>query len=345
LDFETKQIVTLLDQIPRPYHMEISPDARWVKFTFQEIPGPLYVIQTKKGTNSVDSAQLNSSLIEVGTCLPEKDSPCLGTTWSPDSYSLIWGDAQGIWISTIASGELSLVLNNNITISDPQNQTNEIEVSYRSLEWSPAGRFALLTVAPRSSEVSWQAVLDTRNGKIVQVPDSYRIDASSSSVSWMENGDLLVLHASDPNDQSPPSFDIYRLSPTSNELLLPMKEFKLQEFTSQIDSPSPFTVFHLIWPKLIDSRMMILGANALENGFNPTLFNIDLEFDKYESLYELPQGTRNVLWSPDGQNALVLGADGQILFLSLPARSLRDLGTVLGTQAQDFFWLPPVPRF
>jgi len=234
-----------------------------------------------------------------------------------------------------------------VTISDPQNVTNEIEVSFLSLEWSPAGRFALLEVTPKSSNVSWQAVLDTLNGKLVQVPDSYELNGLAGNASWLNNGDLIVLHDSDPSNQGPPSFSIYKVIATSNELLVSFKDFPLGEIQSQMGLPTTnaSSVFILSWPYLLDSRMLILGSRTTGTASNPALFRIDLEFNKYERILELPQGASDILWSPDGQNALVLGANGQMLFLTLTGGPLRDIRSVLSLQAHDFFWLPPVPRF
>jgi WD40 repeat protein len=347
LDFETKQITTLLDHTPRLYKMSISPDARWTVFSYQEKPGTIYALQTDRATKLTTSEQSDRSPVEMGPCKTTDDTTCLGMTWSPDSQALMWGDSFGIWISTLATRKPLLIQSNDVTISDPQNVTNQIEVTFLSLDWSPAGRFAMLTVAPTSSHVSWQAVLDTLTGRLVQVPDSYKIDARESSVTWMENGDLLVLHASNPTEQRPPFVNIYQVLPTSNELLVSIIDFELQGIELPIKSPSikiP-SILYLSWPNLLDPRTLILGSTTTGISYNPALLSIDLEFKKFDRLLELPEDISEILWSPDGQNALILGSNNQIQFLTLPGGSLRDLSAVLSEHAHDFFWLPPVPRF
>ena len=345
LDFETKQITSLLDQTPLLSHLSISPDARWIKFSYQENPVGIYTVQTGYDSRAIGSPQQTNSPVELDLGEAQRDSPSEDILWSPDGQSLLWENPLGIWLYILATGEIRLVRSNIVTVSDPQNKTNEIEVSFQALDWSPAGRFALATVFPSSSDVSWQAILDTLTGRLVQVPDSYENNDWESDVDWMQNGDLLVMHASDSDNQKPPFIKVYHVFPTRNELLVFIDYQEIgEEFLRTRSSFSNLLPINLIWPHSLDARTLRMGITS-GTASKPFLFSIDLQIDKLEKLLDLPQDTFDVLWTPDGQNALVLGTKGQIFFVALPRGPLRDVRPVLGKNAHDFFWLPPVPHF
>jgi len=345
LDFETKQIRTLLEQSPLLYYMKISPDAQWISFFDQENPGRFLGIRIDDFINMATSESSSIEPIEIGQC--DSDAGAItDTAWSPDSQSLLWSDSNGIWLSTPSLGTAQQIQPAQVTVTNPQDQTSEIEVFFHSLKWSPAGRFAMVTVTPRSSNISWIDVIDTRTGKLAQVPDSFEVNEWETSVSWMKNGDILVLHTSDPLTHSPIFVKVFRTFYTNPELLVETKliEFPGDLFQDESILGTSESGYYLDWANQLDDRMLLLGAANTTDSIPPTLYRLDLDFNKFERVFKLPDKTMEILWSPDGQNALILRMNEHILLLSIKGGTIRDLSSILPEDAHDFIWLPPFPR-
>ena len=343
LDFETKQIKTLLEESPLLYYMKISPDAQWISFYDEEKPGKFYGIHIDNPMNLISADSTSLEPIQIGEC-ESKVEEVTETAWSPDSKTLLWSDTSGIWILSPGEGKTRQIHNNRVNITNPQNQTSEIEVFFHSLHWSPTGRFAMVTVAPRSSNVSWTGVIDTRTDKLAQVPDSFEVNEWETSVSWMENGDLLVLHVNDPTTQSPPFLKVFRPYYTNPDLLVEAKRIDLPVDLFQEESVFSKTSLYLDWANQLDDRMSLLGVAQSGASIAPFLLRLDFDLNQFERIFDLPENTREILWSPDVQNALIIGRDQQILLMSLFDGSTRVLSGVLPEDAHDFFWLPPFPR-
>jgi hypothetical protein len=71
------------------------------------------------------------------------------------------------------------------------------------------------------------------------------------------------------------------------------------------------------------------------------LFDLNLLNGSLTKLLTLPAETTQILWSPDGINALILGGRNQIFLFSLKTGELSDLQPTIGTGARQFVWMPP----
>src|SRR5690606_5459963 len=137
---------------------------------------PTNAAPTQSAANSSGTANPPvASTVEAGLCLPETAQDCASLIWSADSRELLWNDSRGIWVTQPPRGLARQVLENQISVTDPRGGKTDVQVSFNQLSWSPGGRFALAQVALIGSDVHWQAVLDTRMGRLIQVPDTYTL--------------------------------------------------------------------------------------------------------------------------------------------------------------------------
>lgn len=336
LDFESKQIITLLEKTSRPFKTTPSPDGGWIAYI------------TSEGESKVRAIRSDASSppIELGLCRRLTVAHCGDVAWSPDSRSILWSDSQGVWISYLEEASTQLVHSRKVEVDDPGGKKNEIQVDFNSLSWSPSGRYVLTEILPFDSGVSWHAVLDTRTGRLVEVPDSFEYHGPIASVSWLQDGNLLVAHAAEAPDHKIPFIKSWHILATHDELLVLDKKFDLHSdnfpsFNTQSEANSSHC---LNWVAQQNTDSLHLGVTLPEAAAAPVLFALDLQKGKLEKLITIPHDTIEVLWSPDGGGVLIIASDGQLLFTPASGEALYDLLSVLGADASGFTWLPPAPR-
>lgn len=335
LDLETGQTSTIIPETARIYGLTISPDGRWIAYTSQENGGSIY-------TQPVDGdAQSN----KIGECVVEHELRCISKiTWSPDSSSLLWSDEGGIWLSDLKETSPQLVLADKLPIQDPQGETNDVQMTYQQLSWSPSGRYALAVVSPVASEVRWQGIVDTSTNRLAQIPDTYEYKEQFTSASWMPDGELIVAHRSDAQAGQAPLLELWSVLPTRDELLklegtyeLPVNDIPLNPLYAEAKIN-----YYPKWLSAINDRQVAIALTPQDDQFPPTLFIYDLKYSLFEKLNEIIYDADNVLVSPDFSGAMITGWHGEILFAPNDSAPVVDMRPIFGGKIENPAWLPLV---
>lgn len=336
LDLKQKQIHTLVENSPPLFQVALSPDGERIAYLPQEAIGQVFVQSVSPGSEPV----------RVGECRPANDLHCKGLLWSPDGRSIAWNDRDGVWLSSMRDGLPALVLPNQVEITDPESQTQKINVSFGSLQWSPVGRFILAQVIPSMQGVHWYGIIDTRDGRLVSIPGSSEYARSCLGALWLPNGDLLVTHGGNSQEGSSPTARTWQVIPTRNDLLVLAETTELQA-----GSLPPASVtsgyeadYCLTSPYRLDGSTILTLVEAAGPDAEAQLFKLDLEEGALTMILQLPANTSQLIWSPDGFGSLVLTRDGQIYFVYTDEAQLLPLSDVLGAEVEGFHWLPPMPR-
>jgi len=334
LDFDTKQITTITEGTSRLYKISISPDGRWIT----------YLSGTHNEIIYANSAANNTKRIKLGTCESQDGSPCQQIAWSPDSASIIWSDLQGVWIANLKKQTFGQVHTNKITVIDPKGQNSEALITFSSLQWSPRGRYILTKIIPSSNGVRWYSILDTLTGRLADVPHSYHLSQVSATISWMNDGNLLLAYGGDKDNNFMPFLKLWQLIPTHDDLLILDKSLDL---ASDDFPPSPSGQEHSYcfnWLTLTHQGIISLGMTVPNSGTAPILFTLDLKEGSLQKIIELPNDLLEVIWAPDGSGALLLAQEDQVFFIRVDNGTFENLRLILGADADSFIWLPPAPR-
>lgn len=336
LDFDTKQITTLVDNVPRLHAVSISPDGKWLAYFSNDETNSILV----RATNNPDE------IIELGSCTPDEEAACKEISWSPNSREVVWSDAQGIWYYPFSYRTLNLLVENTVNVTDPNGVESEIRVGFHSLTWSPDGRFVLTKVMPSSTGVRWSGILDTRQGRFIEIEDSTEFSESCSCATWTNDGGLLVGHSGELENHTAPIIKSWKIVPTSNELLVHEETIEL-DYKELPEIPPEAKVsgnYFLKWLKENKDGSVEFGLTIPDTNFLPLLYS----YDPYERiLYQvakLPAITKEIKWSPDGSGALLLGKNSEVFFIFSDGSGFLDLNDQLGAETHSFFWLPPAPR-
>ena len=347
LDYDTKQTFVILEEVPRPKSLAISPDGKWIAYFEDSTGGIVHARRTDTPGHHV----------EMGECQAANELHCTQLAWSPDNRQALWSDSRGLWSSAPLQPEAQQIHIGRVSVSDPRGNLTDIPVTFSAISWSPTGRFVLVRVSPSPQGVHWQAVVDTRLGKSSSVPDSSEYTAQTVNVSWMESGSLLVAHGSGAGGQ--PFVKIWDVVPTNLTLMVLNKAFDLQSndfpplpqmIAATAESAVPGSENQsdisncLNWPDQIDEISLRLGLQINGSSGTPMLFTLSLIDGRVQKLINLPQDVMEVIWSPDDSGALVLGSHAQILFYRSKDNTLLDLYSVIGKGATAFTWLAPAPR-
>ena len=336
LDFDTKQITNLIENTPRLYAVSISADGKWIAYTTDLSNGTIFVINTDDGEQK----------FEAGTCTHEDDGSCNKLAWSPDGGNLLWTDDRGIWKFNVELGSSHLLHPNVVRVTDPKGGEGEISVQFGSLAWSPKGRYVLLEVIPSDSGVRWQGILDTKNGRFAQVPNSSDYSTLDACACWSKDGSLMVGHSGNSAEDRPPNINVWRIVPTHNDLLILDKNFELDsQFFPSLSNLDEFEQHYFPnWLSQINENKSYFGLTLIDTNSNPLLFELDLRNGALSEIIVIPYNPIDVLWSPDGVGALIIGKNSEIIFAPFDGSLMRDLHLRLGEDAHNFIWLPPTPR-
>ncbi|OGO38813.1 MAG: hypothetical protein A2W35_17475 [Chloroflexi bacterium RBG_16_57_11] len=341
LHLKDQQIITLADNAASIQQIAVSPDGSHVVFTQKDAQGvTIFVSPTTPG---------NQPQI-LGTCHAEPVAECASLAWSPDSRDLVWSDALGLWQAPAKAGvnlqRAKLVHSNRVQIKDPKGQSLEIKARFTDLEFAPSERFVLVKVALIGSQVGWQAVFDRRSGLLSQATDTYITGEVETLVKWQANGNLLVGHASEPNRYVPPFIHIWHVIPTNPDILVSGEQYNLysDDFPFSTAQSKSIPAHRLIWLTEAQPNHLLFAIRLNRSDDPPVLFDLNILNGSLTKLEILPAETSQVLWSPDGINALVLGGRNQIYLLSMRTSEFTDLQPTIGPGAHHFFWLTPTFR-
>ncbi len=334
LNFKSMQIYSVIEQSPRMDAISISPDGEWI--AYRQDSDEIYLVSSEKSGHSV----------ALGDCRPSLSIHCTQLSWSHDSRSLLWYASEGVWLSDVELRNPQLVQPDQVNILDPEGTINEMQVIFDGLTWSPNDRYALTHIIPSTEGVHWWAVIDTGRGRIVSVPGSSEYASRNIGITWTSDGDLLVLHSSDMSENFLPIAKLWEIVDTKPEILLLKNTIELIPDDISIGEEPDIidNDFYIDWLKQHDFATFHLGVASMDPQYQSILFSMDITEGSLKLLYTISAESRNVVWSPDGLGALVLGERSQLFFVSFMAGESIDLRTLLGMDAHSFTWLPPAPR-
>jgi hypothetical protein len=336
LNLHSMQVSSLVEQTSRLDRVTISPDGAWVAYTMGDSDFTMYVLPVQDAPRAAPLA----------TCVKQTLAQCEQLSWSPDSKGLAWNDAQGVWLADLVSRKASLVHPRQVEMKDPKGKNTPTEIDFSSLNWSPLGRFLLTRVTPSTSDVKWLAVLDTLTGRLAQIPESYQHQTPQTHAFWLPDGLLLLAYTTDEDSQSYLHVKLWQVVVTNNDLLVPRELSELAPGDFQIPVPQDLTGSGLCpkWLAQLEQGKLLLEIAQPDGLSAPWLFALDLQKQAIIKLYDLPEDAVEVLWSPDGGGALILGSHSQIVFVPADGGPFYSLLHSLGEDAHGFQWLPPTPR-
>jgi Tol biopolymer transport system component len=335
MDLQTNQTRTILKDIQQIFLLAISPDGQWMAYTSQERGGSIFLLSVENG----------AAPIKLGNCSqPDHTLNCDNRpVWSPDSRSLAWSDEQGVWVYTMESDKAVLAVPGKLAVSDPKGELSDVQVSFNQMSWSPQGRYLEAGVSPSGSNVHWQAVLDTRTGRVGEVPETYTQARTSSVLTWLPDGRLCQIRSSDRQQSQGPVASIYRVLPTRDDLLLELNSFSLQSdaFPSIENNLAELNDVPA-WLEAIDERLVSFAMFLPEQAQPGALFTMDLKYGTVQKINELPNDTQMILWAPDHAGTLIRSQQGEILFIPRDGSAPQNLTPSLGSDAKEFRWLPMI---
>jgi hypothetical protein len=335
LDLESKRTINLYEKISRIEGLQFTLQGDRLVYIDRNLDEQIYVTQTSP----------DSEPRLIATCIQEGDISCQNAWWSPDGRALVWSDAEGIWLSDDRSANLRQLQTNRITVRDPKGQAIEIKVSYDLISWSPDSRFLLVKIVPSANGVQWYSILDTRKAQLVDIPNTAEFSTPISKITWSYDGNLLLGHSSNPEEKQAPFIQVWKIVPTSNDLLVAGQRLNLaQNASAGLQTGFSQQEICPIWFQQLDATTFRLGLIDPKSHNQTSLTQLDIEKNILESRLTIPVGTDKILWAPDASGALLLGKDGQILYASFLNQEWFDFGVTLGSEAHNFQWLATAPR-
>jgi hypothetical protein len=336
LDLNTKQLQYLLEDTPRLFHISISPDGEWVAYKDEQEDGLIFGIH-------LDESQYPH---ELGACNAADTAKCDQLQWSPVSNDLLWSDIDGIWMANFEDISVRQVYSNTVQVADPDGGVEEIDVTFNTFRWSPSGRFVLMDIVPSNYGVRWQGILDTGPGRIIQVPETYDFSNQDACATWTEDGSLLVGHSGGILDPPLPYLDLWKIVPTSEDILLLEEVIDLDSSIYPALPNQDDLDLHYFpnWLRQSDEDQFTFGLCQVGSDTSPVLYQLNIENGDVNEIIVIPYNSMEILWAPDGSGALILGKNREVIYAPFDGSLMRDLRMLFGDEASGFKWLPPTPR-
>ena len=335
LNFETKQVQTLIENTSRLDELSISPDGQWIAYINPNQGNRVFAL-------TIASPEL---LYELGTCTPANNDSRNQMRWSPDNKAIMWSDRRGIWISQLEQPMARMVQSNHVKISDPQGESVVMDVQFHDLDWSPNGRYILAQTIPEGSQIRWYTIIDTKLDRLVKVPDSYEDETYGSPTIWLKDGSLLTSQVSTIDNTQELSLKRWFIVDTHDKILADSQTFRLSTNSlAPIEQNNEGTVYVIDWLSQMEDGSIFLNVSLPGVSLTSTILSLNLEEGVFEKLIELPTSPSAILAAPDGGGVLIQGADSQLFFISPIGGGQQNLRPALGIDAYNFNWLPPAPR-
>ena len=333
LDMHSKQITSISKGIASLSHISISPDGRWIAYQLEDDPKTILGV----------SIQEPETLIELGSCTQPDNSPCKPLAWAPDGFSLLWEDSQGLWLSKPERPQPVLVAPRLMEVLDPKGQQAQIRVSFKGFNWSPEGRFGITQISTQAG-VCWYAVLDTRAGNWLEIPETFEnVGPASAAVGWLRDGKIVTINPRIAAAQPGIRIDVYNLIPTGKQPFELEREFFFS--TKQLPLQTSDDKIKVIarWPDQTWDQILSFGITTTA-GNELVLFWVDLENEQSEISSLIEKKVNQVFWAPDGQGALVLDEPTSASFLKKNEAEFLNLFSLTNHEVGNFQWSPPAPR-
>ncbi len=338
LDVATNQVSLLSEATPRLANLSLSPDGRWMAYYSPHQGGKIIIRSTEVGAQP----------IEAGDCQPVNQPTCSpNPAWSADGDYLVWSDGRGIWLRWRTLQETRLVLGSRIEVNDPKGKKSQVQVQFDHLEWSPLGRYILVTVRSLPAALRWQALLDTRQGQFVSLPASAASSGKIVDAAWMPDGCLFLVYGGEASQNRPTSAERWSVSATIQGMAAPRQVYRLAaedlpNLSSAVISTTPTSpqlAFSPRWATSLGSSWMSFGITITGTNLAPVLYSIDLSNGDLNRLRSLPYDTQDILWSPDYRGALILGWHNETLYAPSDSRPLIDLLPLLDSNPCCYTWI------
>ncbi len=328
LDTINGDFVTLLDTVPRLTAFKISPDGHWVAF-MNELQ-QLYLIPS-------DGSHAGG--LKISDCRSSRIGDCNDLAWSADSQVVIWDDAQGIWQASYTNPLPAQVIDNQLELADPKGELIRKQVQYHGLEWSPFGRYILTRIQPVGSYVSWLAIIDSRLRRLAEIPASYQTDEPAARALWLKNGNLLVIHHLANQGNQSVAIESWQILPTRDNLM--GLDFRWEIPSDSLDGFNSTNQWKDLptSPCQVNDRTLSIAWNSAELDGPSGLFRFDIKYGILDKIADLPAHAVKIIWTPDGDGALVVGSDGSLIFVPLDGINIADLTPRFGHQTCCYTWL------
>jgi hypothetical protein len=217
---------------------------------------------------------------------------------------------------------------------------------YQGLLWSPKGRY-VLTHIKTEADVCWFAILDTRQGRWFEIPDTFQTSTpSSASANWMDDGKIMVVNIASQTESPITLINFWQVISTSNELLVLEKEIKLNnlKFPKLNQFVSGEIYYTAGWLEQIREQVICFVIISKDSNQELFLYFLDIEQEiPYLANHANIQAT-DVLWPPDGSGALLIEGSSKILFAPIDGSEPSQITDLIGKNIHDFTWAPPAPR-
>jgi len=357
LDLASGNKTSLVETTSPLIDVALSPDGQWVTY-IQSDASPLREWRCRpdlvnfamypftyggRYAGSIFSLRVSPSQ-EIAAESPDEIGHCRGSEglgfcnrvlWSPDSRSILWSDVEGVWSFELGASQAQLIIPQ--TLNQPDYFDNRI---YFPWLWSPSGRYVL--AAFLIFEGVTQVVLDTQTGKVAEVPGSNSYQYPGSNPTWMADGRLLAIRPPLPSEYSdfPPSaIEIWRVDPQQPGMLVLESSFRLDVAWEQVPTADPAQ---------LDDGRLAFAILSRESGDDPArgLYFADPASLTPRKVNALPPSLSEsfyfqsgIVWSPDGQGAILQDWSDHPMLLYVPTdgSAVYDLSLVI--QGCCFTWL------
>ncbi len=327
--FESGEAYMLIDNIPRPSDLDISPDGKWITYVDTSQSREIVILQSEHR--------------EIGQALTVcRGGGCNGKIWSPDSSFLLWSDKSGIWLFDVDSGEQDNILPGIVKVSNQSGGEIELPVVYKPIAWSPSGRYGSVEVHPERSDIQWVGLLDTKTARMVEVPGTHSYLEDDAIHTWNDDGTLTTVQFGVENEENILETTTYEIVPTHTDLMIAtgMKTFSIPEMITGIDNSKSLSLrLYNLHQQESGIYSLILFTNSLSS--DSWLVKMDNQEQFIKVITEIPPDSLDALWSPDGKHAVILGQHGARLLCNDTGDTLYDLRAYLGEDVKEIFWLSP----
>jgi hypothetical protein len=324
---EFREPYTLIDNIPRPSDLDISPDGKWIAYIDSPQSGDIVILSTGQR----DSGQ------SFTVC---SGSGCNGKIWSPESKFLLWSDKSGIWLLNVLSGTQENIRSEIVKVSDQSGKVFELPVGYTPIAWSPSGRYVSVGIHPERSDIQWVGILDTKTGSMVEVPGTHSYPEDNAVHTWNNDGTLTTVQVRVENEEDFLETTTYEIVPTHTDLMIAtgMNTFLIPEIIYGIDTSKSLSLrLYNLHQQASGAYNLMLFTNSLAS--NSWLVTLDDHEQFIKVFAEVPRDSLEALWSPDGKHAIITGQHGARLLCNDTQDKLYDLRAYLGDDLENIYWL------